>query len=73
MISLIAMQFSSEVSWDETDFIVIGVLLASAVLAYEVASRFMGKHKIAIAAVIILGVVWLWAELAVGIFTNWGS
>lgn len=73
MIPLIAMQFSSEVSWDKTDFIVIGVLLTGAVILYEVASQVMGKHKIAIAIAIVLGVVWLWVELAVGLFTNWGS
>ena len=73
MIPLIAMQFSSEWNWDATDFIIMGTLLVSAVLLYEVASRMAGKHKVMIAIAIILGVMYLWAELAVGIFTNWGS
>jgi hypothetical protein len=73
MIPVVAMQFSSEWDWDVSDFIIIGTLLVSAVLLYEFASRKMSKHKTAIAIAIVLGVAFIWAELAVGIFTNWGS
>jgi hypothetical protein len=73
LIPFTAMQFSSEVKWDKTDFIVMGVLLGGATLLYEFASRMLSKHKLAIAILIVLGVMYLWAELAVGIFTNWGS
>ena len=73
MIPFTAMQFTSEVQWDETDFIVIGVLLVTAVTAIELVIKKAGKYRFAAIAVIVLGALWLWAELAVGLFTNWGS
>jgi hypothetical protein len=32
-----------------------------------------GTYRILAAAAIVVVFVWLWAELAVGVFTNWGS
>jgi hypothetical protein len=73
MIPFIAMQFSNEVNWDETDFIVVGVLLVVAVSAFELIMKKAGKYKIAAGIAVILAALWLYAELAVGLFTNWGS
>ena len=39
LLPLIAMQFTSEVNWDETDFIVFGAMLAVACGTYELAAR----------------------------------
>lgn len=75
LIPLIAMQFTNEVSWDAADFITIGLLLLGAGLVYEmVSSQFKErKQKLIVAAVIGFVVLYIWAELAVGLLTNIGS
>ena len=74
-IPLIAKQFTSEVNWDMTDFIVMGTLIFGTGSLFIVASRLLKTTKMRITAGIMLGLIFLyiWAELAVGIFTNWGS
>lgn len=62
-------------SWDETDFIVIGVMiLITGYMIELVINKVHNKHSLQIAIGMIMFVfLWLWAELAVGIFTDWGS
>lgn len=74
-IPLIAMQFTDEVQWGLFDFLIIGCLLFGAGFIYELISTKIrtARHKAVAAVVTILVVLYLWAELAVGIFTNWGS
>ena len=68
MLPAIAMQFTSEVDWDETDFIVMGVMLFAACGTCELAARASGNGAYRIGAVIAVGVAFLtvWANLAVG-------
>lgn len=73
LIPLIAMQFSSEASWTLLDFVTAGVLLFGAGTMFVLAARVVPKHRVAIGIVIVLAVIYIWAELAVGIFTTWGS
>lgn len=75
LIPLVAMQLSEEVQWELPDFIVIGVLLFGAGLAYElVAARLHSSNqRFIVGMAILLVVMYVWAELAVGIFTNIGS
>jgi len=75
LIPLVAMQFSEEVDWDLADFIIIGILLFGTGLAYElIASRLRNKnHRIVAGVVLLVLLLYVWAELAVGIFTNLGS
>ncbi len=74
LIPLIAMQFTSEVNWDETDFIVMGLLIfGAASLFVLIARKVPRKHRAAIGILCVLGFLYIWAELAVGIFTTWGS
>ncbi|MEO5690597.1 MAG: hypothetical protein ABIQ64_00220 [Candidatus Saccharimonadales bacterium] len=72
---LIAMIFTDEVKWGPFDFIVIGSLLIVAGTAYTILADRMkeSRHRFALLCVTVLTVLYLWAELAVGIFTNWGS
>lgn len=71
---LIAMQFTSEVNWDETDFIVWGLLLFGAGSGCLWAIRKLPRSKwLGAGALIAVAFVYIWAELAVGVFTNLGS
>lgn len=73
MIPLVAMQFTAEVDWTLSDFVIMGVLLFVTGLLLEIAVRKTSKYRVAAVAAIVVGFLWLWAELAVGVFTNWGS
>lgn len=74
LIPLGAMQFSSEVKWDVTDFIVMGLLLFAAGALFVLAAR-KAPHKywLALGVVVAAAFFYAWAELAVGIFTTPGS
>lgn len=70
LIPLIAMQFTEEVNWKLGDFVAAGVLLLGTGLACEFVVRKVNKttSRIAICAVILVVLVLIWLELAVGIF-----
>lgn len=74
LIPLGAMQFSSEVKWDVTDFVVMGLLLFAAGALFVLAARKVPqKYWPALGVVVAAAFLYAWAELAVGIFTNLGS
>ena len=70
MVPLIAMQFTNEVNWTLSDFIVAGVLLYGTGLLCELVIRKVTKikHRIAICAALLVLLLLTWVELAVGIF-----
>lgn len=70
MVPLVAMQFTAEVNWDATDFIVMGMLLVGIGSAYVLLARLFRKTEYKLAVGAVLGLIFLltWAELAVGIF-----
>ncbi|MCM4158202.1 hypothetical protein [Gramella sp. AN32] len=66
-----AIQFGAEgVDWDLRDFIIMGILLFSAGLTIEFALRKFSttKSRIIACGLILLALMLIWAELAVGIF-----
>ncbi len=69
-IPFIAMQFTNEVNWDLTDFIIMGALLLVTGLAIELVTRKItsAKWRFVICAVILFILFLIWAELAVGLF-----
>lgn len=74
LLPLIAMQFTNEVNWSLGDFVIIGTLLfGSGSLFVYVARVTPRKYRLVIGALFVAIVLWIWAELAVGVFTNWGS
>ena len=74
LIPLIAMQFTNEVNWDTKDFIVMGLLLlTTGSLFVLVSRRAPRRRRIVIGIMFATAFVYMWAELAVGIFTNLGS
>lgn len=70
LIPFIAMQFTDEVNWTLSDFVVMGILLLGAGLACELVLRGVKNfERRLIMIAVILGVFFLiWGELAVGIF-----
>ena len=70
LIPFIAMQFTGEVNWDLTDFVVMGTLLAGTGLVCELVLRKVKnvEHRLAVCGGILLVFFLIWAELAVGIF-----
>jgi hypothetical protein len=73
LIPLVAMQFTDEVVWTLSDFMAAGVLLFGAGGAFVLAARRLPRHRLIVGVVVVAALLWLWAELAVGVFTNWGS
>lgn len=70
LISFIAMQFTKGVTWSVMDFVVAGILLLGTGLAIEFVLRKVknSKHRIIICILILLALLLLWLELAVGLF-----
>lgn len=70
LLPLVAMQFTSEVNWTFSDFIVAGILLFGTGGLIELAMRKF--NKVGTRVWVILGILivlfLVWAELAVGIF-----
>lgn len=75
LLPLVAMQFTREVDWTVLDFVVAAVLLLGAGFALELAAGKLAtmRQRLTWVAAIALAFVYLWAELAVGIFFNLGS
>lgn len=75
MIPLVAMQFTGEVNWTVSDFVIMGILLSltGLVLTFALRKVRTAKSRLIAAGLIGLGFLYCWAELAVGIFTNLGS
>lgn len=69
LIPLVAMQFSPEVRWSASDFIVAGTLLFGTGLAYLLISKRGGRpaYRIATAVALFSGLLLIWANGAVGI------
>lgn len=70
LIPLIGMQFSTEVQWAASDFIIAGVLLSTFTLLIEFVIRKtpQEKRRTLLILFVILTLLLLWAEMAVGLF-----
>ncbi len=70
LLPLVAMQFTNEVNWTFSDFIVAGILLFGTGGLIELTIRKI--NQISLRVWVILGILLVlflvWAELAVGIF-----
>ena len=73
-IPLIAMQLTEQINWTLTEFIVMGVLLSctgSALWLIQAKARAMTRWSLSLLTLFIF--LYIWVELAVGLFTNLGS
>ena len=70
----IAMQFTSEVGWDVTDFTIMGILLFGVGSFFVLIVRVTPRKYRAILGIAVLAAFLLtWAHLAVGIVDSWPS
>ncbi len=69
LIPFIAMQFTNEVNWTLSDFVIMGFLLLATGLSCELVLRKVKKleYRIAICLAILAVFFLIWAHLAVGI------
>lgn len=74
LVPLFANQTVEGFNWSLADFLLMAVLLFSFGLAYLVLrSKVNTKYRLVLGVFIVFSFLWLWAELAVGVFTNLGS
>lgn len=73
-IPLVAMQFSNEVRWALADFVIMGALLLVVGSSLILLARKLSKKQFQLAAIVVLlGFIYVWVELAVGVFFSLGS
>src|SRR3990167_9763859 len=69
LLPAVAMQFTPEVNWTGSDFVVMGVLLSLDCGVYELATRLSGNsaYRLAAGIAVLAGFLLVWVNLAVGI------
>lgn len=69
LIPFVAMQFTREVNWTASDFVIMGALLLGTGLLLQFAANRLRSARGRLIAIAAIGFVFLfvWAELAVGI------
>lgn len=73
MLIALSIPFIFKWPWTSSDFVVAGILIFGTGLLIDLALRKFGKNRMWVVAGIVFLFLWLWAELAVGVFTDWGS
>ena len=70
LIPLVAMQFTEEVNWTSLHFIDAGTLLLGTGLVFDYIMRKVKTipYQILFSVVLLIALLLIWAELAVGIF-----
>lgn len=68
LVPAVAMQFTSEVDWTASDFVVLGAMLSVACGAYELAARITGNtsYRAAVGIAITTAFLTVWVNGAVG-------
>ena len=69
-IPLIAMQITKEVNWSLSDFVIMGIILITTGLLFELVLRKVTRlqYRLVICGILIFALFMIWAELAVGVF-----
>ena len=74
LVPLALMQVTQEVNWGPMDFVVMGAMLFITGSVITIAYYCMPRKNFRATAVIaVVLFLWLWAELAVGIVTEYGN
>lgn len=73
-VPLVTMQFTTEVNWTVMDFVVMGILIFATGASFILISRkLQRKRRVLVGVGCAIVFLYVWAELAVGIFTSLGS
>ena len=69
LLPLIAMQFTDEVNWDESDFAVAAALIGGVGITFELTVRWTSNvaYRAAMGAALATALILIWMNLAVGI------
>ncbi|HEX8504990.1 MAG TPA: hypothetical protein VF630_06455 [Hymenobacter sp.] len=69
LIPLVAMQFTREVNWTGSDFVIMGVLIFGAGLAFVLIARKWDNatYRLAVGVAVAAALLLVWANLAVGL------
>ncbi len=72
LVPLVTMQFTDEVAWDVTDFVIFGALLVGVGVAFELAARKSGNtaYKTGVGVALAAAFLLIWVNGAVGIIGN---
>ena len=70
LVPFLAQQFTDEVNWSLSDFLIAGLMLFGTGILIDFLLRKIDKvsHRIIAIVIILLVFMLIWAELAVGIF-----
>ena len=73
LVPLLATRFTDEVAWTLLNFVTAGTLVFGTGLVFMLAVRTMPKYRAIIGITLAVALIYVWVEIAVGIFTTWGS
>ncbi|MGP9800653.1 hypothetical protein [Rheinheimera sp. NSM] len=74
LIPFTAMQLTAEVNWSSADFILMSSLMFGSASSFVLlARRIPAAKRLWLAVAVAVVFLYCWAELAVGIFFNFGS
>lgn len=74
MIPFIAMQYDTGVEWSAFDFTIMTVLIFGCASGFVLVARRVSKSRRVLVALAFAALfMYIWAELAVGVFLNLGS
>lgn len=73
--SMLMIPLFAQWPWTGSDFVFGVIILFGSATVYELATRNMSDkyHRIIVSVLVAVTLLYLWAECAVGIFTNCGS
>jgi hypothetical protein len=73
LVPLVAMQFTDEVAWAPGDFVLAGTLLFGTGLIFLLAATTLRNYRTVIGIALAAALIYVSAELAVGVVTTLGS
>lgn len=70
VLPLVAMQFTKEVNWTVSDFVIGGILLfgTAGIIDFVLRKVKSRRNRIMLSVSVLLVLMLIWAELAVGLF-----